>query len=423
MLIEFNVKNFRSICETQTLSLVAGTGKELQNQNTFPSGLTAAPRLLRSGVIYGPNAAGKSNIMRAINFMQKFVLTSQALQEGQSINAAPFLLNSKNRLEPSEFEVTFVQDKVRYQYGFAVNNLRVTHEWLLAFPEGRPQRWFERTFISQENRYGWHFATKTFNGPSHLLDIWKRATRQNGLFLSTAIQLNNEQLKPVFNWFQQKLAILRPGLKINMQSSIDQCASEEGKKRMMEFMNAADLGIHDINLQKQNAKTITVKFDAEKSVSTQSVAESEVTTVNFIHKIHDTQELIPINLPEESDGTQKLFAIAGPWLEVLTKGLILFVDELDTSLHPLMVRFLINLVNNPDVNVNNAQLVFTTHDTSILDTDIYRRDQVWFVEKDSESATKLYPLSDFSPRKKEALENGYLKGRYGALPYIGEFKF
>lgn len=422
MLIEFNVKNFRSIRETQTLSLVAGTGKELQKNNTFPSGLTALPSLLRSGVIYGPNAAGKSNIMRAINFMQNFVLTSQALQEGQNINVAPFLLNSKNRLEPSEFEVTFTQDNIRYQYGFAVNNSRVTHEWLLAFPEGRPQRWFERTFIFQENRYDWDFGTK-FAGPRQLRDIWQTATRQNGLFLSTAIQLNNEQLKPVFNWFQQKLAVVLPGLGINLQFSIDQCASEEGKKRMMEFMNAADLSIHDITLQTQKAKTVTVKFDAEKSVSTQSVAESEVTTVNFLHKIHDTQELIPINLPEESDGTQKLFAFAGPWLDVLAKGRILFVDELDTSLHPLMVRFLINLVHNPEINKNNAQLVFTTHDTSILDTDIFRRDQVWFVEKDSESATKLYPLSDFSPRKKEALEKGYLKGRYGALPYIGEFKF
>ena len=422
MLIEFNVNNFRSIRETQTLSLVAGTGKELQKQNTFPSGLKAAPSLLRSGVIYGPNAAGKSNIMRAINFMQNFVLTSQALQEGQGINVTPFLFSSTTRLEPSEFEVTFVQGNVRYQYGFAVNNHRVTHEWLLAYPEGKPQRWFERTFLSQEKRYDWEFGTK-FTGPRHLRDIWQTATRQNGLFLSTAIQLNNEQLKPVFNWFQHKLAVVLPGLGINLQFSIDQCGSEDGKKLMMEFMNAADLSIHDITLQTQKAKTVTVKFDAEKSVPTQSVAESEITTVNFLHKIHDTEELIPIQLPEESDGTQKLFAFAGPWLDVLAKGRILLVDELDTSLHPLMVRFLINLVHNPEINKNNAQLVFTTHDTSILDTDIFRRDQVWFVEKDRESATKLYPLSDFSPRKKEALENGYLKGRYGALPYIGEFKF
>ncbi|MBI5192987.1 MAG: AAA family ATPase [Nitrospirae bacterium] len=422
MLIEFKVTNFRSIRENQTLSLVAGTGAELQDQNAFSSGLSALPYLLRSAVIYGPNAAGKSNLMRAMYFMQNFVLTSQALQEGEKINVTTFLLNSKNRMESSEFEVIFNQDDVRYQYGFAVNNVRVTHEWLIAFPEGRPQHWFERTFSSQKNSDNWSFGSK-FEGTGRLRNIWQKSTRQNGLFLSTAIQLNNEQLKPVFNWFQQKLAVIMPGLGINLQFSIDQCTSEEGKRRMMEFMNAADLSIHDIELQTQKVKKVSVKFDVIKSASSQSVAESEVTTVNFLHRIHDTHELIPIQLPEESDGTQKLFAFAGPWLDVLAKGHILFVDELDTSLHPLMVRFLINLVHNPEINKNNAQLIFTTHDTSILDTDIFRRDQVWFVEKDRESATTLYPLSDFSPRKKEALEKGYLMGRYGALPFIGEFKF
>ena len=110
-------------------------------------------------------------------------------------------------------------------------------------------------------------------------------------------------------------------------------------------------------------------------------------------------------------------------MDVLAKGRVLFVDELDTSLHPLMVRFLIGLIQNPETNKNNAQLVFTTHDTSVLDTEIFRRDQVWFVEKDQKQASRLYPLSDFSPRRHEALEKGYLQGRYGALPFIGDLRF
>ncbi|MBI5048641.1 MAG: ATP-binding protein [Deltaproteobacteria bacterium] len=425
MLIEFKVTNFRSIHTTQTLSMVAGTGTEHKEQNTFLSGLSSLPNLLRSAAVYGPNAAGKSNLFRAMLFMQNFVLTSQALQEGQNINVAPFLLNSKSRTEPSEFEVSFIHDKVRYQYGFAVNNTRVTNEWLLAYPEGRPQRWFERKFDLQKSSDDWHFGSK-FAGSGQLRDLWQKATRQNGLFLSTAIQLNNEQLKPVFNWFQQKLAVILPGGDINLQFSIEQCASEEGKKRIMEFMNSADISITGIELKK-----IPFSLDILPPTTPQEIKDlvirgmqgKEMTNVRFLHKTVDSGDIVSFDISDESGGTQKLFAFAGPLLDVLAKGRILFVDELDTSLHPLMVRFLINLIHNSEISRNNAQLAFTTHDTSVLDTDIFRRDQVWFVEKDTESASRLYPLSDFSPRKGEALERGYLKGRYGALPFIGEFKF
>ena len=191
MLIEFKVTNFRSIHNTQTLSMVAGTGTELKEQNMLASGLSSLPDILRSSIIYGPNAAGKSNLLRAVQFMQSFVLTSQSLQEGQDINVTPFLLNSKSRTEPSEFEVIFAQDKVRYQYGFAVNKVRVMNEWLLAYPEGRPQRWYERKYDQQKGSDTWYFGSR-FSGPRTMIDVWQKATRQNGLFLSTAIQLNSE---------------------------------------------------------------------------------------------------------------------------------------------------------------------------------------------------------------------------------------
>jgi uncharacterized protein len=425
MLIEFKVTNFRSLHTTQTLSMVAGTGTEHKEQNTFLSGLSSLPNLLRSAAVYGPNAAGKSNLFRAMLFMRNFVLTSQALQEGQNINVVPFRLNSKSRTEPSEFEVTFIQDKMRYQYGFAVNNTRVTNEWLLAYPAGRPQRWFERKFDLQKNSDEWYFGSK-FSGPRPMLDVWQKATRQNGLFLSTAIQLNNEQLKPVFNWFQQKLAVVLSSGEINLQFSIEQCTSEEGKKRIMEFMNSADISILGIELKKTpfSPEILPPNLPQEiKELCIKDMQGKELSNVRFLHKTIDSSDIVSFDISDESGGTQKLFTFAGPLLDVLARGRILFVDELDTSLHPLMVRFLINLIHNTEINRNKAQLVFTTHDTSVLDTDIFRRDQVWFVEKDTESASRLYPLSDFSPRKGEALERGYLKGRYGALPYMGGFKF
>src|SRR3972149_6862466 len=382
MLIEFKVTNFRSINTTQTLSMVAGTGTEHKEQNTFVSGLSSLPNLLRSAAVYGPNAAGKSNLFRAMLFMQNFVLTSQSLQEGQNINVIPFLLNSKSRTEPSEFEVIFIQDNVRYQYGFAVNNTRVTNEWLLAYPEGKPQRWFERKLDLQKNSDEWYFGSK-FSGPRPMLDVWQKATRQNGLFLSTAIQLNNEQLKPVFNWFQQRLAVILPGGDINLQFSIEQCASEDGKKQVMEFMNSADISITGIELKK-----IPFSMDIFPTNISQEIKEhlirdfqsKEMTNVRFLHKT-DSKDIVSFDISDESGGTQKLFAFAGPLLDVLAKGRILLVDELDTSLHPLMVRFLISLIHNPEVNRCNAQLVFTTHDTSVLDTEIFRRDQALPIDR------------------------------------------
>ncbi|MGD9579622.1 MAG: ATP/GTP-binding protein [Syntrophorhabdus sp.] len=422
MLIEFNVTNFRSIRETLTLSMAASKYyRGLEGTNCVDSNISGLPKLLRSAVIYGPNAGGKSNLFKAMHFMQTFVLSSHALQEGKKINVVPFAFDADTRELPSEFEVFFVHDHVRYQYGFAVNMFRVMREWLFAYPEGKAQRWFERTYDKDKDKEDWYFGSK-FTGRRQ---VWQEATRKNALFLSTAIQLNNEQLKPVFAWFQQKLAVMLGGT-INLQFTLEKCASEEGKSRIMEFMNSADMSISDIDveLKKVSISPETLPPDIPSEVKEKMVKdlqEKGVPLIRFQHRGNDDKPVF-FSLAEESDGTQKLFAFAGPWLDVLAKGRILVIDELDTSLHPLLVRFLIENFHNDETNRNNAQLIFTTHDTSILDTDLFRRDQVWFVEKDRENATKLYPLSDFSPRKGEALEKWYLKGRYGALPFIGDLR-
>lgn len=425
MFIEFNVTNYRSVRETQTISMVASKYyNELDEMNCFDSGVTGLQKMLRSAVLYGPNAAGKSNLFRALHFMQSFVLESHSLQEGQTINTVPFALNERSQNEPSEFEIFFLQDNVRYQYGFAANRMRVTKEWLLAFPEGKAQRWYEREYDATEDKDKWYFGSK-FSGRRQL---WQEATRKNALFLSTAIQLNNEQLKPVFSWFQNKLATILPGTPINLKFSIDQCASEEGTLRIMDFMNSADIGISGIEVKKipiPPMKSEMLPPDMPQPIKEKILLEmqgKELPDIQFLHKM-DTGESVPFRFSDESDGTKRLFAFAGPWLDVLAKGRILFVDELGTSLHPLMVRFLLGLIQNQEINRYNAQLIFTTHDTSVLDTDILRRDQIWFVEKDSKQASRLYPLSDFKPRQGEALEKGYLKGRYGALPFIGELRF
>lgn len=419
MLIEFQATNYRSIKEAQTLTLVAGSGKELLAENTFESRLPGFPRLLRSAVVYGANAAGKTNLLRALQFMQGLVLNSAAFQEGVRIAHTPFKLSKATANKPSEFEVVFADNGVRYEYGFSVDAERFHKEWLIAYPHGRPQNWFERTYHSKKKNYEWHFSTKLKGSPR----VWRDATRGNALFLSTAIQLNSEQLRPVFQWFQKKLVLIgMGGSQFNPSLTYQLLEQPDGKDKLLQFVHAADLGIDNLSLQREPMGPVMV---VEGNLVREPLPASPVPTlirVTSFHKAIDTGEAVPLDLGDESNGTRILFQSAGAWLNVLNNGEVLLFDELDTSLHPLMTRFLIRLFHGRGTNPNNAQLVFTTHDTSLLDSDLFRRDQVWFVEKDEKSASHVYPLSDFSPRKDEALERGYLKGRYGALPFIGELK-
>lgn len=423
MLIEFSVTNYRSFLTTQSLKLTANTATELQEDNTFESPVTNFPSLLRSAVVYGPNAAGKSNLVQAISFMKASVLLSaKQSQEGEKIDVTPFLFNMQSSLDPSEFEVIFIQDGVQYQYGFAVNSERVTGEWLFAYPEGRAQKWFERNYDPKTQKDIWYFGPK-FTGRR---TVWQEATRSNALFLSTAIQLNNEQLKPVFKWFDDKLVTLGQKESLNIEFSISECEEEKKRKKLLEFMNAADLSIADILLEKKEFSLEDLPDEMPQHLKdgiARDLEGKKLTRVSFLHPSFDNGENVSLELTEESAGTRRLFALAGPWLDVLENGLVFFVDELDTSLHPLLVRFLLGLLHNTETNRRNAQLVFTTHDTTVLDQTLLRRDQVWFVEKDEKNATRLYPLSDYKPRKGEALQKGYLYGRYGALPFPGELRF
>ena len=423
MLIEFSVTNYRSFLTTQSLTLTANTATELQEENSFVSPVLNLPRLLRSSVVYGPNASGKSNLIQAIAFMKRFVLLSaKESQEGEKIDATPFLFNRQSSRNSSEFEVLFIQDGIRYQYGFSVNFERVTGEWLFAYPEGWAQKWFERNFDPETQKDIWYFGPK-FTGRRK---VWQEATRSNALFLSTAVQLNNEQVKPVFNWFDRKLRVIGQGANISPGFSADECEKEEKKKKILKFMNAADLSITDISLEKKEFSMDDLPPDMPQSIKEEIAKDlkgKKLTRLFFMHPSSENGEDVPLEFNEESAGTRKLFALAGPWLDVLDNGFVFFVDELDTSLHPIMVRFLLNLFHNSETNRHNAQLVFTTHDTTVLDQTLMRRDQVWFVEKDAENATRLYPLSDYKPRKGEALQKGYLYGRYGALPFLGELRF
>jgi AAA15 family ATPase/GTPase len=420
MLIECSVTNFRSIREKQTLSLVASSSKILED-HVFPSGIAGLPSLLRSAVCYGPNASGKSNFIKAVDFMREFVMESSIKgQHGDPIKVAPFAFDAETKTSPSEFEIFFIRGGIRYQYGFAVDATRVVHEWVFAYPEGRPQKWFERIFDTEKKSYEWYLGSKLIGNKK----VWKDATRENALFLSTAIQLNSEQLKPVFDWFTD-IVIITQDVLVHPGFTASQCEKPGFKQRIIEFMNNADFSVEDISVVKKNIsyELLPDEWPTElKDKVMRDLKGSSKIDVKLLHPDRVSGDLIPIDLEDESSGTQKYFSYAGPWLDILDRGRVLFVDELESSLHPLMLRYLVGLFNKPASNRHNAQLVFSTHDTSILDKDIFRRDQVWFFGKNKDHSSRLFPLSDFKPRDNEALEKRYLEGRYGGIPFIGGYE-
>lgn len=421
MLIEFTVKNYRSIKEEQVFSMVKAKGTELENTNTFIPKSVASTPLLRSSVIYGANAAGKSNLIRALTKMKSIVQNSASnSQEGDPLPVTPFLFDDLTRNQPTEFEIVFISEGVKYQYGFSATKVQLLEEWLIAYPKGRAQKWFSRVFDTNTTKYDYKFSDNLSG--SKLL--WQKACRSNALFLSTAVQLNSDQLKPVFNWFKTTLISTNAnGWSSDFTASL--CEDTQTKPQVLNFLQSADLNIHDIKVETEQFDPNDLPVELPDALKEEIIKNMKGKKNLEIKTIHKTKSgaLIPLNFSDESDGTRKLFSVAGPWIDILENGYILVIDELHDNLHPKMVEYLVNLFHNNKINQKNAQLIFTTHETSILNQDVFRRDQIWFCEKNSAQESCLYPLTDFSPRKnRENIESGYLSGRYGALPFITPFK-
>lgn len=417
MLIEFRVKNYRSIKDEQVLSLVAAKEKTHSETHLMETGIKSIPALVRSAVLYGPNAGGKTNLVNALASVRDVVANSvTAMQLGQKFNLQPFRLDTKTAEEPSEFELTFVEDGVRYQYGFILSPERVNEEWLLVYKTSKPQQWFTRRFNPDTRQDEYEFGS-FLTGLTGQRKLWQESTRPNALFLSTAVHLNSEQLRPIFNWIVNKLVIFPASFIINPSFSVDMLQSNEGKKAIEKFLVSAGISIAGINLISRKGWAQTVLFNhLTGETNAPQREEKDILSPQFLHETEHGSAIFEFQ--EESLGTQRLFALAGPILDILKLGRILIVDELDSSMHSLLVRHLVNVFHNPLLNLKGAQLIFTTHDTSLLSQEVFRRDQIWFVEKNRHQATTFCPLTEFSPRKNEALERGYLSGRYGAVPFF-----
>ena len=396
MLIEFRVENHRSLRDEQALTLEAsriGEPSDLRPRSIAGH----AERLLPAAVIYGANASGKSNVLAALAFMREAVILSHRRWEPDGgIPRTAFAWGGK-RKEPSMFEVTLLIGETKYEYGFSVGDETVEEEWLSAWPNNREQVWFERE--GREFSFGEHLR-----GPNAAV---REVTRPNALFLSAAAQHGHEQLMSLFSWFRRIFPVNVTGRNFVMAHAALMpemffLADDEERsvlpkddttdslaRRIRNLLKAADIGIIEVK-----------RIDGERELRGRKIRQQRIL---LQHQAGDDDSWL--DLDEESAGTKTLFRMAPSIFGALDSGGLLLVDELESSLHPLLGLTIVRLFNSPKTNPKNAQILFTTHDTNLMGTTLgeplLRRDQIWFTEKDKDGASQVYPLTNYKPRKSE----------------------
>jgi len=419
MLVEFTVANFRSFQDAMTLSMVAANlvakDKTVDTSNLIKTDSEIS--LLKTAVIYGANASGKSNLLKALLFMKSFMVnSSKESQSTDKIGVEPFKLGLYGETSPSHFELVFIMDGIRYRYGFEADRNRVSAEWLFYVPSSRETSVFSR----KDNVIA---VSKKFDAEG----IDKR-TRNNALYLSVCAQFNVPLAEKILAWVSDKLNVLS-GLHDHhyRNYTAGSCDTDANRLRISSLIKALDTGISGITVERNTLgidslpsampeelkKLITRGSDSFTQVSVKTTHKKYGNDGSFVGKEEfDMDE-------NESDGTQKLFALAGPLLNALNEGEVLLIDELDSRLHPLVTLAIIRLFSEVESNSKNAQLIFVTHDTNLLDKSLFRRDQIWFTEKNRYGATSLYSLAEFKIRNDASFGSDYIKGKYGAIPFIG----
>lgn len=439
MLIELTVQNFRSFKDETNFSMISSSGDELRQTNTFQSHVPKTPDLLRSSVIYGSNSSGKSNLIKALDYLKFLVTKSTEFKPNQKIPTDVFIFDDQCTITPTELTISFVagassevetslanqklgkEKLVRYDYGVVFNKDHIIEEWLHAYPKGKVQEWFYRKRESGgDNKYEYAFSSLFKGSKSN----WVNNTRPNVLFLSNAVNLNSEQLKPIYDWFDSKLNVTTDTKSYFGEGyTRSVCDQEKYKGEILNLLKSADIGIDDFSIEKEEVDINRLNLppdipDTFKEKILKDLSGKQIIDLKSARNVKGILKFLDFD--EESEGTKKLFALAGPIIDTLRNGEVLVVDELNNHLHPKLVEHIVRSFNNPNVNRNNAQLIFTTHDTYLMKKDLFRRDQIWLVKKDKEYASCIYSLYDFSVRKNRGseYEDQYLEGIFGAVPFI-----
>lgn len=426
MLIEFKFQNYRSFRDEAVLSMEA-TGLGTLKSSLIDFG---SARILPSAAIYGKNGGGKSNVIRAFWLAVQFIKNAQRTQhENAGIPVTPFGLDDYSESEPTAFEFTYTHDKIKYIYGFTATREKIITEYLYHSPKGQKATVFTRD--------GQKF---TFTEDRAKRKMISEAIAPNQLFFSVACTMNDAACVSAMRWFRDCVIFSRDYSDIPKQL-LDYASDTNMLKAISNYAKEADLGIEDMQFE-FNSEEISEELNFPDNIP--EGIRTALTT--FMHALAETSNnsevklkmgevsatsyhkgltkngdaaLFPLELSDESDGTRKLMALAPAIESVLNKGGVLLVDEIERELHPMLVNYIISKFQSKRTNPFGAQIIFTTHNTELMNADFLRKDQIYFADKDrSDGASELYSISEFATKTSENIQKGYLLGKYGATPDI-----
>lgn len=434
MLLRFGFKNHHSIREYQEISFVATKLKDT-TEGLIPIGHSAPEsskdplRTVPVVALYGANASGKSNALSALAFIGKSVQQSHS---GTSVSEGtphfPFLLDDTSQNEVSRYDADIVLEDTRFHYGFELDGKKIVSEWLYSYPLTASRQTRSILYHRDASQADEFYFGKSLKGENRQIS---RLVRPNSLFLSAAAQNAHPQLVPIFNFFAQKLTGLshkHEGSTLRLAESLQRYFGEDASRRdkALAFLKSADVGICGIDFSKEEIDESAQRFlsSFKELLGTIDANARDITDQKEVHKVSlrhigAESKAFSLSIDQESAGTLSLLHLLGPMLSHLTSGGLIVIDELNSTLHPLVSRELIKLFSDRTTNPGGAQLLFSTHDTNLLGGGILRRDQIYFAEKDDIGSTHLYSMSEIKVRSSENIESSYLKGRFGAVPFFG----
>jgi len=419
MLLEFRVKNFLSIKDEIRLDLRASSITDFGETNLISA---EKYKILKSAVIYGANSSGKSNLLKAMSTMRRIVFQSFEKSSTSNLNIEPFLLDTISENEPSLFEVTFLLNSLKYRYGFELTNSEIKSEWL-----------FEAKIHTEKYLFVRENDGIDVNPNYKEAKDLEEKTRDNALFLAVIDQFNGKLAGQIMMWFNNFITISGLSHEKYKAVTFQLLEKKESKQLLQSFYNDLDLGFDNLEIKKKDFNTNDIPDNMPEYIVKQIMSDLEGKKTVDVKTLHKKRNPLDNSFTDvefdmrsqESSGTNKVFNISGPIFDVLTEGGILVIDELDASLHPLLTLSITRLFNSTEHNPKNAQLVFSTHDTNLFSYGKFRRDQIYFIEKDHNFSSTLYSLVEYkgdggiSIRKDRKFENDYIQGRYGAIPFIG----
>lgn len=420
MILEFSIQNFRSIKNQQVFSMVAESGRS-KSDNVFEATLPNenTVRVLKSAMIYGANASGKSNLIKAFQVLQRLVLNSATYRAGQPIQLYnPFVFSESTAVAPTVFELTFVFNNVKFQYEIKFNSTEVVSEVLDYFPKGQPQNIFKRPVEKSESEL-LHTARLGTNHGNKNIEVFK-----NQLLLSKfGSDIPHELLSNLYTYFQS--IEIWDGTKMRPNNLVNQMAERFSNpekahllKRLERMIRVADTKIESIGIEDK-----PIKFRRLPEGAMKELIEKQVIGRHPVYENGEKVDSRNLSFQQESVGTNALFGLGAMMLERLENGGVIIFDEFDNSLHPKLAKFLVQLFSSPVANPKNAQLILATHETTLLDRDLFRTDQIWIVEKNEFGETEFFSAQDFEGIREDVpFDKWYLAGKFGGLPKIEDLE-